>query len=70
MVAQYISTRLILDLCEQFNRRPGAWVSRRWWEQDSLDFEGAKKRVTAESEREEAIREEAEMPLETTTGRE
>ena len=29
MVAQYIATRLILDLCEQATRRPGARVSWR-----------------------------------------
>ena len=50
MVAQYISTRMILDLCEQFNRRPGAWVSRRWWEQDCLYLEGAKNSAAAESD--------------------
>ena len=29
MVAQYIATRPIMDLCERSNRRPGARVSRR-----------------------------------------
>ena len=40
----------ILDLCEQFTRRPGAKVSQRWWEQAGIDLEGAKKRA-AEAER-------------------
>ena len=31
MVAQYIVTRPILDLCERATRRPGVRVSRRWW---------------------------------------
>ena len=31
MVAQFIATRTILDLCEKALRRPGTWVSRRWW---------------------------------------
>ena len=31
MVAQYILTRPILDLCERDTRRPGARVSWRWW---------------------------------------
>ena len=31
MVAQYIETQLILDLCERYVRRSGAWVSQRWW---------------------------------------
>ena len=30
-VTQFIVTRPILDLCEQATRRPGVWVSRRWW---------------------------------------
>ena len=48
-VAQYIGTRLILDLCERSTWRPGARVSRRWWEQSGIDLEDAKKRA-AESE--------------------
>ena len=30
MVAQYIATRPILDLCERATRRPGARVYRQW----------------------------------------
>ena len=67
---QYIATQTILDLCERSARRPGARVSRRWWEQDGLDLEGEKKRAAAESDGEEAIIEEEGMPLETTTGQE
>ena len=72
MFAQYIATRPILDLCERSDRIPGVRVYRRWWEQDGLDLEGAKKRaVTAEeSDGEEKIGEEEGMPLETTTVRE
>ena len=33
MVAHYIATRPILDLCERYSRRPGAGVSWGWWEQ-------------------------------------
>ena len=51
--AQYIATRPILDLCERSVRRTGAWVSRRWWEQEGLDLEGAKERETEESDGEE-----------------
>ena len=43
-----------MDLCEQSVRRTGAWVSRRLWEQEGLEIEGAKERVEAESDREEA----------------
>ena len=46
-VAQYIATRPILDLCERSTRRPGARVSRRWWEQADLDLEGEKKMAAA-----------------------
>ena len=38
-VAQYISTCPLLELCKRLNQRPGAWVSRRWWEQDGLDLD-------------------------------
>ena len=46
-VAQYIATQPILDLCEWSARRPGARMSRRWWEQAELDLEGAWKRAAA-----------------------
>ena len=45
MVAQYIATRLILDLCERATQRMGARVSRRWWEQVGIDLEAAKERA-------------------------
>ena len=32
-VAQYITMRPIMDLCERSVKRPVKWVSRRWWEQ-------------------------------------
>ena len=38
--------RPIMDLFEQATRRPGAKVSRRLWEQASIDLEGAKKRAS------------------------
>ena len=41
-VAEYIATYSILDLCEEGVRRPGAWVSRRWWEQEGIDLAGAR----------------------------
>ena len=66
-VAQYIATRLILDLCERSVMSPGARVYRRWWEQAGLDLEGAKKKAAvaaAELDREETLGEEEGMPLE------
>ena len=40
-VAQFIASRLILDLCEQATRRPGARVSQRWQDQTGIDLKGA-----------------------------
>ena len=69
-VAHYIATRLIMDLCEQSARRPGVWVSRRWWEQDVLGLEGGKEKALAELDGEEAQSEEEGLAQEETTGRE
>ena len=49
MVAQYIATRPILDLCERSDRRPGARMSWQWWEQVGIDLEEAKKRAAEEA---------------------
>ena len=57
-VARYIATRSIQDLCERYVRRPGVWVSWRWWEQDGLDMEGAKERAAAESDEEKGTSQE------------
>ena len=38
--AQYIATRPIMDLCLVAERNPGMRLSRRWWEQPSLDIIG------------------------------
>ena len=40
-VAQYISTRPILDLCKEKVRRSGKWVARGWWEEEVLNLAGA-----------------------------
>ena len=45
MVAHYIATQPIMELCEQATWRPGARVYQRWWEQAGIDLEGAKKRA-------------------------
>ena len=39
-VAQYISTRSIMDLCLAAKRGPGIRVEMQWWEQEGLDLEG------------------------------
>ena len=55
MVAQYIATQPILDLCEQAVQRPAAWVSWRWWDQEGLKLGGARERATAATDGEEEI---------------
>ena len=50
---QYIATRTILDLCERYVRRPGAWVLHRWWDQEGIVLEGGMERLEAASYREE-----------------
>ena len=39
-VVKYIVTRPILDLCLSAAQRPGARVSKQWWEQEGLYLEG------------------------------
>ena len=52
-VAQYITTRPLLDLCEGAKQREGARVTMRWWYQTGIDWEKAKERGTeTESESE------------------
>ena len=38
-IAQHIVTRPIQELCLAEERRPGAWVTRRWWELGGLDLD-------------------------------
>ena len=49
-VAQYIATQPILELCEEAERRPGARVSKRWWEQEGINLAGARVVTAAETE--------------------
>ena len=49
-VAHFIVTQPILDLCEKSNRRPGAWVPRRWWKQTGIDWNGSRERAEAAAE--------------------
>ena len=41
MVTQYIATRTIMEFCEEVERRTGARVSKRWWEQEGINLVGA-----------------------------
>ena len=45
MVAQYIATRKIQNLCERDTRQPGARVSWWWWEYDRIYLEGVEKQA-------------------------
>ena len=46
MVAQYIATRTLLDLCEGATKREGAKGTLRWWDQLGIDWEKAKAKET------------------------
>ena len=41
MIAQYIATRTIMDLCEELVRRLGKRVSKQQWQHEVLDLVGA-----------------------------
>ena len=45
-VAQYIATRLLLELYEGAKQREGARVTLRWWDQSGIDWEKAKAKDT------------------------
>ena len=58
-VAQYIETRLLLDLYECTNQIGGERVAMRWWDQKGIDWEKAKDRgAETESESETDTKEE------------
>ena len=50
-VAQYITTRSLLDLCEGSERALGARVGMRWWEQAGFNLVGAREAAEAAAER-------------------
>ena len=43
-VAQFVATRPFLALCEGTERRGGACVPQRWWEQTGIDWRLARER--------------------------
>ena len=47
-VSQNIATRPIMDLCLAAGWRPGARVSKRRWEQESIDMEGIREAARLE----------------------
>ena len=50
MVAHYIPTQHIMDLCKEVVQSPGAWVTKMWWYQEGLDLKGARAVVVAADE--------------------
>ena len=46
MVAHYIATLPLLDLCEGAKQREGARVTLRLWDQSGMDWEKAKAKET------------------------
>ena len=46
-VAQFITTRPLLDLCEGTTQRGEERVTMRWWDQKGINWEKAKKREAA-----------------------
>ena len=51
-VAQYISTRHILNLCKRRVWRTGDWVVWRWQEQEGINPAGARYQVVVAADRE------------------
>ena len=49
----YIAKQLILELCEEVKQRPGAHVSKRYKEQEAVNFYGAQVLATTEAETED-----------------
>ena len=52
MVAQYIATQSLLDLCEESERYPGVRFRMRWWEQEGIDLSGEREEAAAVVEEE------------------
>ena len=47
---QYISTRSLMDLCKAVERKQGAQVGMRWWEQESIYLTGARETAAIAAE--------------------
>ena len=68
-VAQYITTRPILDLCEKATQRKGARVSRKWWDQEWIDLETAKEMASESTTTDSESEAESEAELQNSTER-
>ena len=60
MVAQYIATCPIMDLCLAAEQKPGMRLSMRWWENTALDILGNRAGYAAAEGGEETGAEESE----------
>ena len=58
IVAQYILTRPIMDLCEAAERKCGVRVGVHWWEQVVIDLEGSRDTTSTAEEVDESVLEE------------
>ena len=67
MVAQYIATRPLLNLCKGATQREGARVTLRWWDQTGIDWEKAN---VSETETESASESGTDMEGEEARARE
>ena len=38
MLAQFIVTTTILDLCLEVEHQTGAWVEKRWWKKEGINI--------------------------------
>ena len=52
VVAQFIVTQPILDLCERLVWRLGSWFYQRWWGQSGINLAGAMEQAAALTDRE------------------
>ena len=51
-VAQYITMRSLLDLCEGWESYHGSQVGTMWWEQEVIDLAGAREAASEVAEEE------------------
>ena len=63
VAAQYIAMWMILELCEEAERRPRVHVTKPWWEQEGINLDGeqAATATTAEAGEAYEVKEEGQM---------
>ena len=53
MVAHFIDTRSLLELCEETERTTGEWVGMQCWEQGVIYLTGARSRAVVAADADE-----------------